>query len=154
VSAIRLNNAEPLALVVDASIGIKMFVLEDGTEKVDSLFQSLTLDPPSNLFVPDLFYVECANILWKYVRRFSYPAESARQDIADLQMLALRSLPTAALIADALELALELDVTAYDACYAALARRLELPLVTADTLLAQKLANTGITVITLDNLST
>jgi predicted nucleic acid-binding protein len=154
VSAVQSNDVEPLALVVDASIGIKLFVLEDGSEKVDSLFQSLTLDPPSNLFVPDLFYVECANILWKYVQRFSYPAESARQDIADLQMLALHSLPTAALIADALELALELDVTAYDACYAALARRLELPLVTADTLLAQKLANTGITVITLDNLST
>jgi predicted nucleic acid-binding protein len=99
--------------------------------------------------VPDLFNIECTNILWKYVQRFGYPAENARQDIADLQSLALHSLPTAGLASDALALAPSFGITAYDACYAALARRLELPLVTADNPLAQKLAAGGLAVLSL-----
>ncbi len=134
------------AAVVDASVGIKLFVLEDGSEQADRLFNRLAADPPASFFVPDLFYIECANILWKYVRRFGYPAENARQDIQDLQSLALNGVPTIDLIDQALDLALAFDVTAYDASYAALARRLDLPLVTADSALAQKLAESDIAI--------
>jgi predicted nucleic acid-binding protein len=137
------------AAVVDASVGIKLFVPEDGSEQADRLFNRLASDPPASFFVPDLFYIECTNILWKYVQRFGYPAENARQDIIDLQSLALHGVPTAELAAEALELALELNITAYDASYAALARRLDLPLVTADNSLAQKLAASGLTVLSL-----
>ena len=142
MSAVRFDDFEPKACVIDASLGIKLFVLEVGSEKVDRLFNLLTVDPPYNFFVPDLFYIECANILWKYVKRFGYPAASARQDINDLLALALHSIPTTELAAEALELALEFDLTAYDACYVALARLLELPLLTADVALAMKLGNT------------
>jgi predicted nucleic acid-binding protein len=64
----------------------------------------------------------------------------------------LHSRPTAELAAEALELALAFELSAYDASYAALARRLELPLLTADAALANKLENTKITCIPLDNL--
>jgi predicted nucleic acid-binding protein len=137
------------AAVVDASVGIKLFVPEDGSEQADRLFDRLAWDPPASFFVPDLFYIECTNILWKYVQRFGYPAENARQDIIDLQSLALHGVPTADLAAEALELALDFDITAYDASYAALARRLDLPLVTADQSLVQKLAASGLTVLSL-----
>jgi predicted nucleic acid-binding protein len=137
------------AAVVDASVGIKLFVPENGSQQADRLFNRLAADPPASYFVPDLFYIECANILWKYVQRFGYPLENARQDVHDLQALALHDVPTADLAAEALELALELNITAYDACYAALARRLELPLVTADDFLARKLAASGINVLSL-----
>lgn len=137
------------AAVLDASVGIKLFLPEDGSQQADQLFNRLAIDPPASYFVPDLFYIECTNILWKYVRLFGYPAENAHQDIQDLQSLALHDVPTADLAAEALELALELNITAYDACYAALARRLELPLVTADEPLARKLAASGIAVLSL-----
>ncbi len=132
------------AAVVDASVGVKLFVLEADSERVDRLFNRLAADPPAIFFVPDLFYIECTNVLWKYVRRFDYPAENARQAILDLQSLALSSIPTVDLIDQAFELALAYDIGAYDACYAVLARRLDLPLVTADAALAQKLAESGI----------
>jgi hypothetical protein len=32
----------------------------------------LAQDPPASFFVPDLFYIECTNILWKYVRHFGF----------------------------------------------------------------------------------
>jgi predicted nucleic acid-binding protein len=65
VSEVGLFDVEPKAAVIDASIGIKLFVIEEGSEKVDRLFNLLTIDPPFAFFVPDLFYLECANILWK-----------------------------------------------------------------------------------------
>lgn len=137
------------AAVLDASVGIKLFVEEEGSSQADRLFGQLTKSPPARFYVPDLFFIECANILWKYVRRFGYPAENARQDVRDLQALALRTVSTADLLVPALELALTCDITAYDACYAALARQLDLPLVTADGSLVSKLRDNDVNVLML-----
>jgi len=132
--------------VIDASVGIKLFISEEGSEKVDELFDQLSVFPAAQFYIPDLFYIECVNILWKYVRRYGYPAENAFMDIADLQALDLLVISTADLLPHALELALKKNVTAYDACYAALARQLNLPLVTADAGLVQKLDEEAIEV--------
>jgi predicted nucleic acid-binding protein len=137
------------ACVVDASVGIKLFVKEAGSEQVDGLFGQLAENPNARFYVPDLFFVECANILWKYVRHFDYPPENACQDVADLSALALRSVSTADLIVQGLELALEYGITAYDSCYATLARQTKLPLITADALLVKKLEASDIEVILL-----
>jgi predicted nucleic acid-binding protein len=84
-----------------------------------------------------LFYIECANILLKYTRRFKRPIEDSVADLADLNELALKSTSTADLMEEALIVANDENLTAYDACYAVLARKLELPLVTADEPLAK-----------------
>ncbi|MBE0680370.1 MAG: type II toxin-antitoxin system VapC family toxin [Anaerolineales bacterium] len=125
-----------LRCVLDASVGIKLFVEEEFSDKVQRLFSKLAEDPQAEIHVPDLFYIECANILLKYTRRFNRPLEDSLKDIKDLNDLALKSTSTSELIEDALEFASEKNLTAYDACYAALARRLALPLVTADAPLA------------------
>lgn len=134
------------AAVIDASVGIKLFVEEDGSAITDRLFSQLTGSPPAKFYVPDLFFIECANILWKYVRRFGYPADNARQDVRDLQALNLMTISTADLLVPAMELALSCDITAYDACYAALAQQINLPLITADSPLATKLEDIEIEV--------
>ena len=135
--------------VVDASVGIKLFVEEPFSDVADRLFEELASNPLARFYVPDLFFVECANILWKYVRRFGYPPENARQDVADLRALALRTVSTADLIVPALELAMTYDITTYDASYATLARQLSLPLITADERLTRKLTKSGISIIQL-----
>jgi predicted nucleic acid-binding protein len=126
-----------LRCVLDASVGIKLFIEEEFSDKVEQLFSKLAEDPQAEIHVPDLFYIECANILLKYTRRHNRPLEDSLKDIADLNDLALKSTSTSELIEEALELAHEKDLTAYDACYAVLARRLALPLVTADAPLAR-----------------
>ncbi len=126
--------------VVDASVAIKVFVVETLTAEAEALFAGLAASPAVELHVPELFYSECANILWKYVRRFGYPAASARQDVVALGALAIRPTSTIELVAEALEIALQFEITAYDACYVALAHRLRTPLVTADEALVRKLA--------------
>jgi predicted nucleic acid-binding protein len=63
--------------VLDASIGIKLFLAEPLSARVDALFDHLTDALPARFYVPDLFYIECANVLWKSVRRFGYPLGTA-----------------------------------------------------------------------------
>ncbi len=137
---------ERLRCVVDTSVGIKMFVVEPLSDRADALFAHLTANPAAQFYVPDLFFVECANILWKYVRRYGYDAADALRDLGDLADLALRSVSTGDLMSRALELALAHDITAYDACYAALAECLDLPLITADQALVGKLTATTLRV--------
>jgi predicted nucleic acid-binding protein len=136
--------------VVDASVGIKLFLIEEHSEQADRLFERLAGYRPARFYVPDLFFVEYANILWKYVRRFGYPPDNARQDVADLRALALTTVSTADLLEPALELAMTYDITAYDASYAALAAQLDLPLITADAPLALKLQASGVEVTRLE----
>lgn len=126
-----------LRFVVDASVGIKLFVEEEFSEQAQALFSYLAADPPAELHVPDLFYIECANILLKYTRRFGRSRDDSSADIADLRLLSLETTSTADLMEDAFLLAVEKHLTAYDACYAVLARTLDVPLITADEKLAQ-----------------
>jgi len=132
----------PVRCVVDASVGIKLYIAESLSERTDALLRQLATDSAAELVVPDLFYIECANILWKHVRRSRLPAAQARRAVADLAKLGLRQVSTLELIADALDIALQQSITAYDACYVALASRLRMPFVTADERLARQLAGT------------
>jgi predicted nucleic acid-binding protein len=129
-----------LECVVDASVGIKLFINELLSDKADALFTHLAGEPSALLAVPDLFYIECANILWKQVQRFGYPASDAQKDLASLAKLALHSVPTLALMSEALKIAVAQGITAYDACYLALAHRLGVPFITADDKLVRVLA--------------
>jgi predicted nucleic acid-binding protein len=142
-----------LDYVVDASVGIKLFVVEEFSDVAERLFHQLAAVPPAHFYVPDLFFVECANILWKYTRRFDYPPENARQDVRDLRTLALHTVSTADLLEPAMELALAYELTTYDACYAALAQQLDLPLITVDDAFRRKLAGSGVDIKTLQDVA-
>jgi len=142
----KADRRSDVDCVVDASVGIKLFLVEPLSDRADALFTHLTTTPPARFYVPDLFFIECTNILWKYVRRFGYPPEAAQQDVADLTRLPLQVASTADLAEAALALAVAHEITAYDAAYVALTRRLSLPLVTADEALVRRLAGTDLDV--------
>ena len=119
--------------VVDASVVIKWVVDEPGSA------DALTLLTAHTLIAPDLVLPECANILWKKVRRRERSAEEALFasrliEAADLQLREL--LP---LFGPSVELAAELDHPAYDCTYLALALQEQLQFVTADESLVRKL---------------
>lgn len=137
-----MTAGKPLDCVVDASVGIKLFLVEPLSDEAHALFAGLTSDLPARLHVPDLFYIECTNILWKYVKRFGLSHEDARFFVQQLGQLSLLASPTQALAGEALDIALAYDITAYEATYVALAQQLDLPLITADARLVRLLANT------------
>lgn len=130
--------------MVDASVGIKLFVDEELSDRAAELFEGLAWEPPLHLYVPDLFYLECGNILWKYVRRFDYPTAQARESLSSLGALALQRLSDSLLFEESLDLALARGISVYDASYVTLAQHLDIPFVTADERLVRKLEGSGI----------
>lgn len=139
----------PRPCVLDASAGIKMFLREQESQEVRQFIAEALQDEKISVFVPDLFFAECANVLWKGVRRGEYTANTARRNLSDLRQMDLPSTPSVDLMERALQLACQCGISAYDGCYAALAELRDIPLLTADQRLVGLLANTGIKVVSL-----
>lgn len=141
--------SDAMSCVVDASVMIKLFLQEDLSEAVQQIVDDIVLNAAIStlLIVPDLFFVECANILRSKVRFNGYPPQTAIQAMSYLRELALPTTPTTDLVEDALAIAFVYDLTAYDAVYVALAAQHDLPLLTADARLVQQLHGSQYTLI-------
>jgi len=136
--------------VVDASVGIKLFLNEDESELVAGLFNDHMKYPSAQLIaVPGFFYIECASVLRKVVRAGTYDAAQARRDLEDLRQMTLLTIPTIELAGAAFEISSIYGISAYDACYVALADRVNVPLLTADERLRNSLAGSPFTVQTI-----
>jgi predicted nucleic acid-binding protein len=133
--------------VVDASTAVKLYLIEPLAAEAAALFALLTAGTPADFHVPDLFFVECANIFWKQARKGTVTAAQVAAFETKLRALPLARTPTFELTVSALPIALAHDITAYDACYVALAQRLGVPLITADQKLQAKLAGTPYAVV-------
>ena len=144
-------SAIPQQCVMDASVAIKLFLLEDYTTQVQEFFLHAGQD--TVMHAPDLLPIECVNILWKQIWRNGYELAQAQRDLADLLTLKeLQWYATNGLLPTALHIATTYHISTYDACYVALAEQLNLPLLTADNKLVSKLATSPFTLITLDSL--
>lgn len=139
----------PETFVVDASVGVKLFLDETGSDEAEHLFARLGHDPPRVIAVPDLFFIECANVFRSRVHRHLMTAERAREAFAILRSLPLQTVPSPEVTPAALDLALAAGLSVYDGTYAALAERLGVPLVTADGKLSRKLEEAGLKVVRL-----
>ena len=118
--------------VIDASVAIKWFVDEDGSA------QALALAGAHRLVAPDLLVAECANILWKKVRKSNMSAEASLLAARMLERADIELVPTRHLLTRSLELAIELERAACDCIYLALAASTGCPFVTADENLLRK----------------
>jgi len=119
------------AFLIDASVAVKWVVDEDGTQAALALRSR-------PLAAPDLLVAECANILWKKVRR----GEMAEQEAALAARLLARAdvelMPMRPFLEAATRLAVCLDHPAYDCVYLAMAEAEDLRFVTADERLLSK----------------
>lgn len=110
--------------VVDTSVALKWYVQESDSAMARPLLEV-------ELAAPDFILVELANALWKKVRRGQitrFQADAALSHLAQ----AVKLVPSALVIEEALNLGLELAHPVYDCLYLALAGELRLPVVTAD----------------------
>lgn len=125
--------------VVDASATLKILVEEAGSEHARLFFGRLASANPPLIHVPDLLYIECANIVWKYVTYHRYAPQSAQTALTALGALAFQVIPTYDLFQEAFSLSVRHRISAYDASYLALAHRFRCPLVTEDKDLIRKI---------------
>lgn len=120
-------------MVVDASVAIKWLVPEDDFEK------ALDIADKHQLIAPQLIYAECANIVWKKVRRGEMTAQEAVDASMFIDTFHVRTVSLRELVPTALELSLHLDHSAYDCFYFALAVLENCPFLTADKKLRDKI---------------
>ena len=124
--------------VIDASVAAKWFLPPSGEPLAEEALRLLAgyAEGRFQFAVPDLFWAECANILWKAVRQGRWTRRAAEEAILALRG---RSLPTTSsldLLEEAFSIAATFDRTVHDSLFVALAVRFKAELVTADARLA------------------
>lgn len=125
-----------MTIVIDASVAVKWMISED-----DSVAASSLRNFP--LLAPDLLLVEVASILWKKVRLGEVPASIAQAALPVLAESSIGLVTNKALVGMALELACDLNHSPYDMFYVALAIDRDIPLITADRRLVNKVRQVG-----------
>ena len=131
-----------IAYVLDASVAAKWY-LPAADEPLNAEALQLLKDYVGgsvNLLVPDLFWPEFTNILWKATRYGRVSVRTAEEAIVAMREREIPTASSAVLLQDAFAIATTSNRTVYDAVYVALAVVSGTPLITADERLANSVA--------------
>jgi predicted nucleic acid-binding protein len=124
--AIASGTTRTMAVIVDASVALKWVIDEDGSAAARALIEN------DELVAPDLIFIECANALWAKVRRKQIARSDAMAAFAAIEAAPISSVSSRVHAASAQAIAFELERTAYDSLYLAVAFVERAMLVTAD----------------------
>ena len=130
------------ALVLDASVAAKWFLPSENeplTLEAKQLLVAHTRDEIA-FVVPDFFWAEMGNVLWKAVRTKRISVAQMWARLADVRKLPVLTCASSDLIEDAMRIALRFNRSIYDSLYVALAVESATEMVTADERLANSLA--------------
>lgn len=124
-------------VVIDASVAVKWFIWEEGTEEAQKLLEQLKI-----FYAPDFFLMEIDSILTKKVRRNELTVSDAFQKRNMFRQLPYKLIMYKQLAEFAFHLATEFSVTLYDAAYLATAVDYDATFHTADKRLANGISGT------------
>lgn len=124
-----------MSLVLDSSIAIAWLMPDEAAETADRAILR-TMDEGAD--VPALFGLEVANVLLVSMRRQRIAPEAVAAGLTDLSAIEIRAeaAPSISTLREISDLAARHRLTAYDAAYLELARRLGATLATLDVPLA------------------
>jgi predicted nucleic acid-binding protein len=131
-----------ISLVLDASIAVKWAVPsanETLTAESLNLLRRYTKGE-INFIVPDVFWAETGNVLWKGVRRRRWTQAAAKHAAREMRERNFLTVSSLELLTDAIEIAFANDCSVYDCLYVALAIQFQVEMITADERLANALA--------------
>ena len=127
---------------VDASLAAKWLlpaVQEPLVEQANQLLAQET-EGSADFIVPDLFWPEIGNVLWKAVRRERITPAQAEESLTTALSWAFDTIPSRDLLKQALEIGLKHQRSFYDSVYLALAVSQKIEFITADERLANAVA--------------
>ena len=136
--------------VIDTNVLVKYVMPEEFSDVARRIIGQYD-DAQLRLIAPDFVFVECANVLWKYIRRNNLSIANATSALRELRGLNIPLVPQRELLEDALLFAANTGVTVYDAMFCVLAQREDAELITADMALINRLSGTIIRVSSLAN---
>ncbi len=119
--------------IVDASIAVKWFVEEEGSEKALSL-RNEHINGSSVLIVPDLFFIEVINA-FRYKTKNKEFLKKVNDDLWKIQLKVQKI--NQYILDKASEIALDYDMSIYDSIYVALSQIYGCPIYTSDKKLAE-----------------
>jgi predicted nucleic acid-binding protein len=126
-----------MTVVVHASVALKWYVSEDGSEAALALLES-----DERLIAPDLVVAELCNGAWRLIRRGELHRDQLAIIARGVQDAFSMLHGSASLAARAGAIALDLDHPVYDCFYLALSEIEDAPLVSADQRLIARTAET------------
>ena len=132
-----------MQFVLDCSVAISWCLVDENDDYANAI---LAMMPDSEAFVPGIWSLEIANTLVVAERRKRMTKEQSEQAIALLQSLLIQvdQVTDVKALDATLKLARQEGLAAYDAAYLELALRLQLPLATLDTRLAEAATRCGV----------
>jgi predicted nucleic acid-binding protein len=130
------------SLVLDASVAVKWLIPSAQESLTHESLQLLKrhMDGGIRFVVPDVFWAEVGNVLWKGVRRKRWNQAAAKIALAEIIKRNFLTFSSLELLPEALILALAYDRSIYDCIYVALAIQFRTDVITADERLANALA--------------
>jgi predicted nucleic acid-binding protein len=129
-------------LVIDASVAIKWatpLAREPFTDESVRLLKWY-VDGEVDFIVPDVFWAEVGNVLWKGTRQNRWRQDEAESVAADMRARDFTTVSSLVLLPEAMKIAFAHDRAVYDCLYVALAVQSKTELITADERLANALA--------------
>jgi predicted nucleic acid-binding protein len=129
-------------VIVDASVAAKWLLPRVHEPLADEASQLLAQYSHGEVefVVPDLFWAEMGNLLWKAVRLKRCGLSDTKIALALLNQYGFPTIPSKSLLDLAIGIATAFDRTVYDSLYVALAVSSKSQLITADEKLANALA--------------
>jgi len=125
--------------VLDASAALHVVMRLPSAEPVIDKLEQANL-----VLVPQLYFSETANALWKYVSHNQLSAEQAIERYQDVCALPDQAISDQTLALEALSLASACNHPVYDMIYAVLARRNACGVLSKDSGLTKLLVSTGV----------
>jgi predicted nucleic acid-binding protein len=130
------------AIVLDASVAMKWAIPlsnEALTQQALELLEGYA-SGEFDFIVPDVFWAEVGNVLWKGVRQRRWSRSVAETVAAEMRARNFSTISSMTLLPEALRIALAHDRSLYDCLYVALAIQSRTEMITADERLANALA--------------
>lgn len=129
------------SFVLDASVAAKWMLPAKGEPLRSEAYRVLDAYATGQvgLVVPDIFWGECGNIVWKAVRQQRFSQDDAKFALSSMIDRGISTVPTTRILSEAVEIALDFGRPVYDCLYVALAAQSRKDLITADERLVNAL---------------